>query len=128
MRKLLLLIILVSANLQADTIDHYMNIAQSISKMEIKANPRAQAWARSARSIMILTCESIAQTMLEMNKTLPQPMLCPPDDKIAAAALDKLIQTTYKKLYAKDKKTASMSVSKIALHAAIAKYPCKKAI
>ena len=50
----------------ADTIKNYINIANNIPQMEIKADPQAQAWARSARQILNVTCESIQETILQI--------------------------------------------------------------
>lgn len=44
MRLLFISLILASGYLQADTINNYMNIANNIPQMEMKADPQAQAW------------------------------------------------------------------------------------
>ena len=56
-----LFILLLSCYAKADTIDNYMNIANNIPQMEMKADPQAQAWARSARHVLDVTSESIGK-------------------------------------------------------------------
>src|SRR5436189_129249 len=63
MRFLLISLIFICNQLHADTIDNYMSIATNIPQMELKADPQAQAWARSARHVLTITCESIAETL-----------------------------------------------------------------
>ena len=57
-------------NVHADTMGNYMSIAGNIPLMEIKADPQAQAWARSARNILILTSESIIESLNLANESL----------------------------------------------------------
>ncbi len=49
MRRFIFLFLMVSVSTYADTIDHFINIANNIPQMEMKADPQSQAWARSAR-------------------------------------------------------------------------------
>lgn len=53
----------------SDTIDHYMNIANGIPQMEMKADSESQTWARSARTVLTLTCDGIADTLMLANET-----------------------------------------------------------
>ena len=67
-KHLLIALLLCASTAMADTIDHYMNISNNIPSMEMKADPQAQTWARSARNILVITNESIAETLLEANQ------------------------------------------------------------
>ncbi len=66
--KFLLLFFVTIVSAEADTIDHYMNIANQIPQMEMKADQQSQTWARSARTVLILTSESIAETLILSNE------------------------------------------------------------
>ena len=72
MRRFIVLFLVLSANVCADTIDHFMNIVNNIPQMEMKADPQSQAWARSARTVLILTSESIAETLVLSNESAKQ--------------------------------------------------------
>ena len=80
----------------ADTIDRYMNIVDSIPKMEMNADPDAQVWVRSARNVIVLTCESIGETLTLLNKAAfpnHHPLFCMPGNTlIDAQFLNNLIQ------------------------------------
>ena len=67
-RFLLILLCCFCKGLLADTMEHYMAIAEQLPQMEMKADPKSQSWARSARSVLTLTHESIAETLLEANE------------------------------------------------------------
>lgn len=113
---------------QADTIDNYMSIANNIPKMEMKADEQAQAWARSARNVLIITCESIAETMLEANKVAEQqghPIFCvQPSQPLTAQTLNQLIQQTARELGSQTSKNQNMTVSEVAWIAVKKQYPC----
>ena len=55
MHFVLLGLFFICGGLQADTINNYIDIANNIPQMEIKADPQAQAWARSAHHILTIT-------------------------------------------------------------------------
>ena len=112
----------------ADTIDHYMNIANNIPQMEMKADPQSQTWAHSARTVINLTGESIAETLTLLNEQLAKqgkPLFClPPSTVLTTELLNPIIQDTYK-VFASEKGNASkMTVSQIALIGLQKKYPC----
>ncbi|MFZ4076617.1 MAG: phosphatase [Legionellaceae bacterium] len=122
------LLLLVSPFIQADSIGRYMNIANNIPKMEMKADPQAQAWARSARNILNLTTESIAETLTLTNTTAAQqgtPFFClPAQITLNSAMLNALIQQTYREISSQESDKDTMSVSEIALLGVRKKYPC----
>src|ERR1044071_5417298 len=90
-----LLFFFINTYLYADTINNYMSIANNIPQMEIKADPQAQAWARSAHHVLTVTSESIAETMLQANETaknLGKPLFCLPSGvQINSIMLNELI-------------------------------------
>lgn len=130
MRHLRLGYILLFFSIQshADTIEHYMNIADNIPKMEMKADAESQAWARSARNILILTSESIAETLLLANenaKSHGSPLFCiPPGTTVNALTMNELIQQTYKENSSQQADKNKMSVSQVALLGLSQRYPC----
>jgi len=91
-------------NLNADTMDHYMNIANQIPQMLMKADQPSQVWARSARSVLEVTHETIAETLIQANelaKTQGKELFClPPGVQLNAALLDEIIQKPIKKFQA----------------------------
>lgn len=114
----------------ADTIDHYMNIVNNIPQMEMKADQQSQAWARSARTVLILTCESIAETLTLSNDSARQlgaPLFClPPGAQLEAASLNDLIQQTYREISSQQSDKNKMTVSQVALLGLSKKYPCQQ--
>ena len=112
----------------ADTIEHYMNIAHNIPQMEMKADPQAQAWAKSARNVLILTSESIAESLTLANISateIGQPIFCLPQNvKLDAAMLNQLIQQTYNDISSQQSDKNSMTVSQVALLGIKKQYPC----
>jgi hypothetical protein len=114
----------------ADTIEHYMNIAHNIPQMEMKADSQSQAWAKSARNILILTSESIAESLLLVNHTATEdghPLFCLPQTvKLDAAMLDQLIQQTYNEISSQQSDKNSMTVSQVALLGMQKQYPCQR--
>jgi hypothetical protein len=130
MHRIIYLCLILSTSIHADTIDHYMKIANNIPQMEMKADQQSQAWARSARTILILTSESIAETLTISNDSATQkgnPLFClPPGVKIEASALNDLIQQTYKEIYSQQSDKDKMSVSQVALMGISKKYPCQQ--
>lgn len=122
-------ILLTSISGQADTMDHYMNIINGIPQMEIKADEQSQAWARSARSVILLTCDGIADTLLLANelakKSGQQPLFClTQPGQMSPEALSELIQQTYKTLPRVQAEKEKMTVSEVALLAVQERFPC----
>lgn len=116
----------------ADTIDHYMNIAKNIPQMEMKADQESQAWARSARTVLILTSESIAETLQLANetaKTQGSPLFClPANTQLSGIIVNELIQQTYRDLSSSQSDKDKMTVSQVALLGISKQYPCPKAV
>lgn len=119
MRLLFISLILASGYLQADTINNYMNIANNIPQMEMKADPQAQAWARSARHVLTITSESIAETLIQANeaaKTQGKPIFCLPQGvQLNSFVMNELIQQTYKEISSQQSDKDKMTVSQVAL-------------
>ncbi|WP_419420130.1 phosphatase [Legionella sp. D16C41] len=113
----------------ADTIDHYMNIFNNIPKMEMKADPQAHAWARSARNILILADESIAETLVQGNelaKNQGKPLFCLPSNiKLTAETLHDIILRTYNNISSQQSDKDKMTVSQIAWLGVMQNYPCQ---
>lgn len=122
--------LLLSPYLFADTMNHYMNIYNQIPQMEMKADPQAQAWARSARSILTVTEESIAETLLQANdqaKARGNPLFCPPaGTSLKAAQMNKIIVDTYRSISSQQSDKDKMTVSQIAWMGIVKFYPCPK--
>lgn len=129
MRYLLISLIVISNCLFADTINNYMNIANNIPQMEMKADPQAQAWARSARNIITVTTESIAETMTQANELARnhgKPIFCMPQgQQLNSVILDGIIQSTYRDLSSQQSDKNKMTVSQIAWLGITKKYPCQ---
>ncbi len=130
MRFFVCLILTISSHLYADTIDHFMNIANNIPQMEMKADPQSQAWARSARTVLILTSDSIAETLTLANETASQqgsPLFClPAGTQLVATSLNDLIQQTYKESSSQQSDKDKMTVSQVALLGLKKQYPCQQ--
>ena len=112
----------------ADTIGRYMNIANNIPKMEMKADKQAHTWARSARTILSLTSESIAETLMLSNTAAAEhgsPLFClPAGVSLNALMLNELIQQTYREISSQESDKNNMSVSQVALIGVTRRYPC----
>ena len=128
MRKIILLFLIISHNTFADTIDHYMDIANNIPQMEIKADQQSQAWARSARTILTLTSESITETLSLLNETASQqgsPLFCLPSGvQLNAGQVNDIIQQTYRSIPSQQSDKNKLSVSQVALMGIKKQYPC----
>ncbi len=128
-RQLLALTLLATSTLNhADTIGRYMNIANNIPKMEMKADKQAHTWARSARTILSLTSESIAETLMLVNLTAEEhgsPLFClPAGISLNALMLNEMIQQTYREISSQESDKNNMTVSQVALIGVTRKYPC----
>lgn len=122
-------ILLCSCNLQADTIDNYMNISNNIPQMEMKADPQAQAWARSAHHVLTITNESIAETIIQANeiaKNQGKPIFClPPNTTLDSATLKSIIQQTYTEISSQQSDKDKMTISQVAWLGVTKKFPCQ---
>ena len=120
--------LITSIACHADTIGRYMNIANNIPKMEMKADKQAHIWARSARTVLSLTSESIAETLMLTNATSEEhgkPMFClPAGISLNAMMLNELIQQTYREISSQESDKNNMTVSQVALMGVTRKYPC----
>lgn len=129
-RNALYVFLIASINAHADTIDHYINIANNIPQMEVKADPQAQAWARSARNILILTSESIAESLTIANDSATRagtPLYClTPSVTLNGKMLNDLIQQTYREISSQQSDKDKMTVSQVALLGLSKQYPCQQ--
>lgn len=125
-----LLLLLTSFVTSADTMDHYMEISNQIPQMEMKADPQSQAWVRSARSILVITNESIAETLIQANeqaKAQGAPLFCLPQGTVLnAATLNDIILKTYRDISSQQSDKDRMTVSQIARLGTIKTWPCKQ--
>lgn len=129
MRFLIMLFSLVlSFYLQADTMDHYMGISNNIPQMEMKADPQSQAWARSARNVLIIANESIAETLMQANelaKNQGKPLFClPPGSTLDAITLGHIIIDAYNQISSQQSDKEKMTVSQVAWLGVTKSYPC----
>ena len=130
MRKIIfILLAAASINASADTIDHFMNIVNNIPQMEMKADPQSQAWARSARNILALTSESIAESLMLANDSATRagrPLFCLPSSGVLSAQnVNNIIQQTYREISSQQSDKNKMTVSQVALLGISKQYPCK---
>ena len=116
----------------ADTMDHYMGIVNKIPKMEIKADEQAQVWAKSARNVLLLTCESIAESLAIANDAASQqnkPLFClPATVTLNGNMLHDLVQKTYHDISNQGDDKSDMTVSEVALLGLTKTYPCASTI
>ncbi len=128
MRYFFISLSFISSLVHADTINNYMNIANNIPQMEIKADSQAQAWARSARHVLTITCESIAETLIQANegaKSQGKPIFClPAGVQLSSGVLNDIIQQTYKDLSSQQSDKDKMTISQIAWLGVTKKFPC----
>lgn len=114
---------------QADSIASYMKIANNIPKMDVQADPKSQAWARSARNVLTVTTETISETMLQANtiaSTKGAPLFClPKNTTLNPSIMDALIKKGAQKLSVSAKEQNSISVSQIAWEMVLSEYPCQ---
>lgn len=130
MRRIIFLFLSTSITASADTIDHFMNIVNNIPQMEMKADPQSQAWARSARNILALTSESIAESLMLANDSASRagrPLFClPSSTALSAQNVNNLIQQTYREISSQQSDKNKMTVSQVALLGISKQYPCKQ--
>jgi uncharacterized protein YecT (DUF1311 family) len=129
MRKILVCFFFLCGAVHADTIKNYMNIANNIPQMEIKADPQAQAWARSARNVLAIACESIGETMIRANEIAQRqgsPLFCLPQGvQLDSIRLNELIQQTYKEISSQQSDKDSMTVSQVAWLGVTKNFSCQ---
>ncbi len=130
MRRIIFILLAGSIQASADTIDHFMNIVNNIPQMEMKADPQSQAWARSARNILALTSESIAESLMLANESATRagrPLFCLPSSGVLSAdSVNNLIQQTYREISSQQSDKNKMTVSQVALLGISKQYPCKQ--
>ncbi len=128
-RLFILLFIAASLSAHADTIENYINIYNGIPKMEMKADPQSQAWARSARNVLSITSETIAETLLQANdlaKNQGKPLFCLPIGvQLNAPTMNDLIVQAYRSNPSQQGDKDKMTVSQIAWLAVTQSYPCQ---
>lgn len=121
----------VSTSSLADTIDNYMNIVTNLPQMEMKADSESQAWARSARNILMLTSETIAESLILANMESTKqgfPLFCLPlEKKLSNGEINEIIKNSYNSISSTQGNDRNkMTVSQIALLGIQKNYPCKK--
>ena len=125
---LLLFVLNTGVKVSADTMDHYMGIVNKIPKMEIKADGQAQIWAKSARNVLILTCESVAESLKIANEAASKqdrPFFClPATTNLDGAMLHELVQQTYREISSQASDKSKMTISEVALVGLKKTYPC----
>nr|WP_084273785.1 phosphatase [Legionella fairfieldensis] len=106
-----------------------MNISNNIPQMEMKADPQAQAWARSARNVLSINDESIAETLIQANelaKSQGKPLFClPPNVTLNSVTLNGIILQTYKEISSQQSDKDKMTVSQVAWLGVTKNYPCQ---
>ena len=115
--------------LWADSIGHYMGVANNIPRMEMKTDANSQAWARSARNVLLLTCESIWEGLQAMNqigleKGNPLFSVQNPEQMTAERMAD-IIQETYTKMALNDEQKNKTTVAQVALIGVQERYACQ---
>ncbi len=115
----------------SDTIGHYMNISNAIPQMEIKADSQSQAWARSARDVLTITTETLAETLLQANEIAQikgKPLFClPPNLHLNSTTMNNIILQTYRDISSQQSDKDKMSISQIAWLGITKTYPCQSA-
>lgn len=118
-----LLLTIVSSH--ADTIGKYAKIANSIPQMSLKADPESQAWMRSAKSVLAITDETVAQTVIAMNelaKNQGRPLICPPVDKaIDGETIHRILAEAIKGAPSENENT---TISVVVANSLAKEYPC----
>lgn len=119
------LLLLWHASLFADTLGKYASIAKNIPSMELKADAQSQAWARSARSVLAVTDEAIAQSVVAMNSLGLKngtPLICsPPDTQIDTSMIHNILSKYISTMAAED---ANKSISEVVVTILTNQYPC----
>ena len=131
MRNLLGLCITTATFLtHADTMEHFMSIYSEIPKMEMKADPQSQAWARSARNVLAVTSETIAETLLHANEIATsqgKPLFCLPISvQLNSNTMNDIIIRAYESNSSQNSDKSKMTVSQIAWLGITKFYPCQQ--
>ena len=114
----------LNVNLWADTIGQFMIVSENINRMEMKADSESQAWVRSARNVLLLTSESIWESLNIANQSAH--LFCMPQDAtMNAEAMTDLIKTKYQQIPGSDIDKNKLTVAQVGLMALQEKYPCK---
>lgn len=113
----------------ADTVAGYMSIAENLPRMEMKADAESQAWSRSARNVLLLTCETVWDGLKAANQTALQqgkPLFCPPANRnLSAEEMLDMINDTYKQMSLTDEEKNQMSIAQLAFIGLQKKFACK---
>ena len=128
--KLTFCMIIAAFSVQADTMEHFVSIFNEIPKMEIKADPQSQAWARSARNVLAVTTETIAETLMQANEyatSQGKPLFCLPISvQLNSATMSDIIVKAYQDLSSQQSDKGKMTVSQIAWLGVTKNYPCQQ--
>lgn len=121
--------LLIAISVSADTIDNYASISNHITTMEMKADRDAQTWARSARNVLAITNESIAETLTESNRiatSVGHPIFClTKDATLDASTIKTLIEKSLKANPGLQNDPARPTISVVATNAVREAFPCK---
>jgi hypothetical protein len=111
----------------ADTLASYMDIEKQIPQMQLKADLKSHAWARSARKIIVMHDDAVTESINEMNllaKAKGEEIFCMPSgEKVTAEQIHSLILAYSNKVPAEEQK--SISVAKVAILALKERYACR---
>lgn len=111
----------------ADTLGKYAAIAKNIPSMELKADAQSQAWARSARSVLSVTDEAIAQSVVAMNIIAlknGKPLICAPADvKINTEMVHTLLTKRIANMQLDD---TNKNISSVVVTILTEQYPCNQ--
>ena len=128
MKKICLLLVgaLISSTTMADTIGKYAGIAKSIPSARLKADPKSQAWARSAQSILEITEETVAQT-IEATQNIAvrnhSPLFClPKGQKVDNQLVHSILDQAATNISNIDHNT---SISEVVVSQLSSHYPCQ---
>ena len=117
------LMLTISAN--ADTIGRYAQIVKSIPQATLKADPKSQAWAHSARTILAVAEESITETIVAIQKLsdkTKKPLFCLKDDtKITTELIHKILEQKVEGLI---KAEENNSLSEVVIDNIMLTFPC----
>ena len=107
-----------------------MRISDNIPKMELKADREAQAWARSARNVLMITQETIAETLEQANKVASmqqgKPLFCMPYGKtLDPITMGEILSETYKRIPGQPNDKDKMRISEVAWLGIMQAYPCQ---
>lgn len=120
-----LFLLVISYGTYADTIGKYAKIAKSIPEMSLKADPKAQAWMRSAQSVLAITDETVAQTIMAMNnvaKAQGHPLICLAESQTIDGSMVHNILA--EKIKGDVDENAPETISSIVTEELIKTYPC----